>query len=127
MTQIDTPEVKLGLVSNVFSKMMFFKKAGDTEQGHSHCFDHLTLLAHGKIRIEANGKDTVFTSPNMIFIKAGVEHKLTAVEDETVIYCIHALRDGDQVGDIIDPSMIPSGITAETIEQSGIVKPLLNG
>jgi hypothetical protein len=106
------PQVKLGLVSNVWSKMMHFEKCGDLEQGHSHKFDHITLLASGKLQVRANGKPSEFVAPNMIFIKAGVEHELTALEDNTVCYCIHAIRDGERVEDIVDPTMIPEGINA---------------
>ena len=106
------PKVKLGLVSNVWSKQMVFEKAGDVEQGHSHCFDHMTLLAYGKLSIKANGKSTEFAAPNMIYIRAGVEHELTALQDGTVAYCIHAIRDGERIEDIVDPSMIPDGTDA---------------
>jgi quercetin dioxygenase-like cupin family protein len=104
------PDVKFGCVANLFSRMMFFKKAGDIEKGHSHQFDHLTLLAHGSLRVTVEGKETTFVAPNMIYIKADKVHELVALEDSTVAYCIHALRDGDAVGDIIDPSMIPEGV-----------------
>lgn len=88
---------------------MTFVKAGDVEQGHFHNFDHTTLLGAGSVLIKANGKETKFTAPQMIFIHADIEHELTALEDNTVAYCIHALRDGDNVGDIIDPASIPEG------------------
>jgi quercetin dioxygenase-like cupin family protein len=94
----------------VFVKQMRFIKAGDTEQGHSHCFDHLTLLATGKLRLTALGKSTDFTAPHHIFIKAGVEHELLALEDETVVHCIHALRDGERVEDIVDPASLPVSV-----------------
>jgi hypothetical protein len=44
----------------------------------------------------------------MIYIRAGKEHRLEALEDNTVAYCIHPLRDPDGSGDILDPSMIPN-------------------
>jgi len=106
------PKIKLGLVSNVWSKQMVFENVGDFEQGHSHCFDHMTLLAAGAIAITANGKTTEFVAPNMIFIKAGVEHALQATAPNTVVYCIHAIRDGERIEDIVDPSMVPAGTNA---------------
>lgn len=105
------PHVHISCVSNVFVKQMHFAKAGDMEQGHSHCFDHLTLLASGKLRLTAHGKSSDFTAPHHIFIKAGVEHELLALEDDTTVHCIHAIRDGDQVGDIIDPASVPESAT----------------
>lgn len=102
-------EFKIGCVANLFSKQMYFAKVGDKEEGHAHLFDHLTLLAKGRLRVTVDGKASDFTAPQMIYIKAGKIHELEALSDETVAYCIHALRDGDGVNDIIDPSMIPEG------------------
>lgn len=91
---------------------MHFKKSGDIEQGHTHNFDHLTLLAHGKLEVQVGDKTTVYQAPHMIFIHKDVEHKLTALEDDTVAYCIHALRKGNGVEDILDPEMVPDGVDA---------------
>jgi quercetin dioxygenase-like cupin family protein len=110
----------LGVADNLWSKQMHFLKAGDVEQGHKHCFSHFTLLAAGKLSIKVEGVASEFTAPHMIFIAAEKEHELTALEDNTVAYCIHPLRDGDQVEDILDPSMIPAGVNPLTL-----AKPLL--
>jgi hypothetical protein len=32
-------------------------------------------------------------------------------------YCIHALRDGNGVDDILDPAMIPEGVDPRTLAQ----------
>lgn len=103
----------IGLVANLFSKQMVFPKAGDIEVGHEHNFDHLTLLAAGALDVTVNGKTTNFKAPQMIYIRANTVHELVATQDNTVAYCIHALRDGDGVDDIIDPSMIPEGAGPE--------------
>ena len=104
-------KIKMGCVANLFSKMMHFEKAGDMEVGHTHCFDHLTLLANGKLKVMVQGKSTEFQAPHMIYIQKDKVHELVALEDNTLAYCIHALRNGDGVDDILDPSMIPDGIT----------------
>lgn len=88
---------------------MHFVNAGDCEMPHSHCHDHLTLLTKGRIRVTVNGKTSEFSAPHMIYVQAEQLHTLTALEDDTIAHCIHALRDGDRVEDIIDPSMIPAG------------------
>ena len=105
------PSIVLGCVANLFSRQMHFQEAGDIEHGHVHSFDHLTLLASGSLRITVDGLATEFKAPYMIYIKAEKNHELTALEDNTVAYCIHALRDGDGVDDILDPEMIPSGVS----------------
>ena len=107
MTQ--PPKIKLGNVPNLFSRMMHFEKAGDTEQGHTHQFDHLTLLATGKLQITVDGVVSEFTAPHMIYIRADKNHELVALVDETVAYCIHALFVPE--APMLDPSMVPAGVT----------------
>ena len=112
------PQYSISCVANLFCKQMLFTKAGDVEQGHCHAFDHTTLLGSGSVEIKANGKTSRFTAPQMIFIKADVEHEITALEDGTVAYCIHALRGGDGVDDILDPASIPAGVNPMSVAKS---------
>jgi quercetin dioxygenase-like cupin family protein len=113
----DQPHVQIGCVANLFSRQMHFKKAGDIEYGHTHPFDHLTLLASGSLRVSVNGKTTNFTAPHMIYIKAEHNHELVALEDNTVAYCIHALRNGNGVDDILDPASVPAGVEPRSVAQ----------
>ena len=108
------PEIKIGCVANLYSRMMHFRKAGDTELGHTHQFDHLTLLAKGRLRVTVEGVATDFTAPHMIYIHKDKVHELVALTDETVAYCIHALRDKENQ-DIIDPSMVPAGVDIQSL------------
>lgn len=107
---MSVPDIKIGCCANVFSRMMVFRKEGDVEKGHTHSFDHVTLVASGSVRVTANGKETDFVAPQFIYIKKDVFHKLEALEDNTVCACIHALRDGDNVEDIIAPEFVPEGV-----------------
>jgi quercetin dioxygenase-like cupin family protein len=100
----------ISVVGNTWVKQMIFEHKGNVHAGHSHSFDHQTLLAKGSVEVWANGKPTVFIAPTIIYIKAGIQHGMIAKEDGTVIYCIHPLRNGDQVGDIIDPASVPNGV-----------------
>lgn len=94
---------------------MVFALAGDKEKGHTHQFDHLTLLAAGTLQITVEGAATVFKAPHMIYIHKDKNHELLAMEDNTVAYCIHALRKEDGSGDILDPSMIPNGAQTDSV------------
>jgi quercetin dioxygenase-like cupin family protein len=107
---MSTPVINIGCVANLFSRMMHFKRAGDIEIGHTHQHDHLTLLAKGKLKVTVEGVTSEFTAPHMIYIHKDKVHELEALTDETVAYCIHALRDKDS-GEILDPSMIPAGVS----------------
>lgn len=90
---------------------MYFAKAGDANEGHVHNYDHTTLLAYGSVRVHVNGQTTDFKAPQMIYIQAGKSHFIEALEDGTVAYCVHALRNKD-TEDIIDSSQIPMGVNA---------------
>jgi len=102
---MNKPLVNIGCVKNVFVRQMHFSKIGDFENGHAHAFDHMTLLAKGKLLVKIDEDVTEFTAPTMIFIKAELTHQLTAMSDDTVVYCVHALRDENE--DIIDPESVP--------------------
>ena len=105
------PEVQISCVSNMYVRMMHFKSAGDIEHGHSHPFDHMTLLAEGRLQVTVDGKSRDFDAPKILFIAKDKEHELRALEDHTVAFCVHAIRDGERVEDIIDPEgiVIPPG------------------
>ena len=104
------PAISIGCVANLYSRMMHFRCAGDVENGHTHQFDHLTLLAKGRLQVTVEGVVSEFVAPHMIYIRADKNHELIALEDDTVAYCIHALRSKD-TEDILDPSMIPAGVS----------------
>lgn len=105
------PEIQLSCVSNMYVRMMHFKHSGDTEHGHSHPFDHMTLLAEGRLRVTVDGASRDFDAPKILFIAKNKEHELVALQDHTVAFCVHAIRDGERVEDIIDPEgvVIPPG------------------
>lgn len=109
-----TPNIQIGLVSNVFIRQMIFENIGDTENGHSHPFDHVTLLTNGSLAVTIDGSTTEFTAPQMIFIEKTVEHTLVALENNTTAYCIHALRDINKSDDIVAPEMVPTKHTLST-------------
>lgn len=117
---MNTPEVAIGCVANLWSRQMHFLKKGDIEIGHTHQFDHLTLLAKGKLKVTIDGSVSYFQAPYMIYIRKDDVHELEALEDDTVAYCIHALRTGDQT-EILDPMMIPERgigkITSDSCER----------
>lgn len=86
---------------NIFVREMRFEKAGDVVDGHTHNFDHTTYIARGSVQIEAIDDDgTVLRSVvkrasdgfNFVLIKAGVKHRLTALEDDSMGHCIYAHR-----------------------------------
>lgn len=114
------PETKMSCVKNLWTRQMYFAKAGDANEGHVHNYDHITLLAYGSVRVHVEGNVTEFTAPQMIYIQAGKSHFIEALKDGTVAYCVHALRDKN-TEEILDPSQIPNGVDAL---KTGMAKPL---
>jgi hypothetical protein len=115
---MEQPQIEISSIANIFSRQMHFLKAGDTELGHTHQFDHMTLLASGSLRVTIEGQTSEFKAPKMIFIHKDKVHELVALEDNTVAYCIHALRWGSGLNDIIDPACIPAGANPEDFSRS---------
>lgn len=117
---MDAPITNIACVGNLWLRQMHFAKAGDCNEGHTHNFDHTTLLAVGSVEVDVEGRKSTFVAPHMIYITAGKRHFLTALEDNTVAYCVHALRSAE-TEEILDPSMVPAGVDPWA---SGIAKPL---
>ena len=103
------PIVKLISLSNVYTRMMHFIKKGDVEHGHKHTFDHATLVSSGSVLYEVLGDQgkvefsKVFQAPDMVYVNKDRFHRITALEDNTVCGCIHAIRADDMDIDIIPP------------------------
>lgn len=94
-----SPEIQIVAISNVFSRLMHFKSQGDVEIGHSHPYDHATLLSSGSVLYEVldgpNGNTVAskeFKAPGYIFVEKEKFHRITALENNTVCACIHAIR-----------------------------------
>jgi quercetin dioxygenase-like cupin family protein len=104
------PTVSFCCVSNLWIRMMHFQNVGDCNEGHEHNFDHVTLLSKGSVEVDVEGQKTTFKAPHMIYIIKGKRHFLTALEDDTVASCVHAVRSGEREEDIMDPEMVPAGV-----------------
>jgi hypothetical protein len=83
---------QLGYFGNIWIVQNHFKKAGAILGEHEHKFDHVSLLVKGKVRIEVKGHPAKeFTGPTFIIIRKDKAHRITALEDETIIFCLFAL------------------------------------
>lgn len=69
-------------------QMELFK--GNTALKHVHSYDHLSILAEGKVVVSSDGsEDVIYTAPACITIKKNVHHAVTALED-SLWYCVHS-------------------------------------
>lgn len=99
-----------GYVGNVWVRQNWLERAGDTGGGHAHYHDHITLLVRGSVSVRVGDEPSKeFTAPTFIAVKKNYSHEIVALEDDTVFYCVFALRDIDgEVMDIVDVANLPN-------------------
>jgi hypothetical protein len=87
-------------------------KKGEVIEGHSHNFPHMSLCLLGSVQIKARLPDGErmrnFYAPSsqllnrdeagwarrcVVEIADGIHHEITALEDDTVFWCIYVPRD----------------------------------
>lgn len=87
--------------SNIFIREMALRRAGEVVHGHAHTFAHTTYVTRGAVRIERLGPDgqveraievRAADGLNWALIRAGVCHRITALEDDSMAHCIYAHR-----------------------------------
>lgn len=85
--------VEIKLTDDLFVKTAMVADAGTIIPAHAHTYDHVTLLAYGSMRVEADGEMLGdFTGPVGILIRAHVKHTMTTLTPGVVFACIHALH-----------------------------------
>ena len=100
-----SPKTHFEIVDNVFVKLHQFINVGDTHEGHAHSFDHITLLANGSVKMVHDKGEAEFKAPHLIVTPKGIRHQFTALEENTVFCCIHAIREKDELDAIADPNI----------------------
>lgn len=85
---------------NIFIRPNALLSKGHITHGHRHKFDHTTIVFMGSVHVKTTEEDgTViekdFKAPSYLLIRAGVEHELTALEDDTTYWCVFSLRDSE--------------------------------
>lgn len=101
------PDMKtddMGVIGNVWVRQQYYPNKDKFHEGHKHHHDHVSLLATGRLMVKVEGHDPViYQAPTFFKIAAEHKHQLIPLEDETVAYCVFALRDdNDQVVDEFD-------------------------
>ena len=82
---------------NVYIRPHANMAKGDVLEGHTHNFDHVSIVFTGAVRVDAvltDGREVSaeFKAPAHCLIKAEVVHKITALEDGTNFWCVYAHR-----------------------------------
>lgn len=61
---------------------------------HQHHYAHTSILAKGKVKLIADGVETIVTAPAVLTLEEGVNHEIFAI-DESIWYCIHQTLETD--------------------------------
>jgi quercetin dioxygenase-like cupin family protein len=110
---------ELGYFGNIWVRQHVLEKKGNSFPGHTHKFDHVTLLSKGSVMVHVEGKEPKkFTAPTFIIIRKEHQHNIEALEDDTLYYCVFALRniDGEVVEDIFGEEHDP--MSAMSVESN---------
>lgn len=107
-------KTKISVVANLWVKSMRFEAKGESADGdhvgHKHKFPHQTILAFGVFKVTVDGLDYVYDASEeerIVYIEAGKIHKISSMSDVALAFCVHPIRDGEEVEDIVDPADMP--------------------
>ena len=109
------PECKTTVAQNIFINMMTFRHRGDRNLGHLHSYDHLTVLSSGAIEVHCDGMVGRLRAPRLFLTPKDRAHQFYALEDNTVVACVHPLRHPAQNNEIL-PKDTPPGACGHLIE-----------
>lgn len=73
----------------IYCKLMRIKEDHEVVS-HKHNYDHLSMLFSGCVIVEADGVQKTYWSPDVIEIKAGIDHSVIAVNGPAIWGCTHA-------------------------------------
>jgi len=80
--------------SGVYAKQMLLPK-GYFAVSHAHKYDHLSILASGKVIVTTDDSEHTYIAPACITIEKHKNHSVAALED-AVWFCIHATEETDE-------------------------------
>lgn len=88
--EINVEKWEFHAADGIFIKQMYLEHAGDLVGQHAHTYDHTSMLAAGAVRVWADDECLGdFTAPTGVFVAARKKHRMQALEDGTIMYCIH--------------------------------------
>jgi hypothetical protein len=108
-------EVDLGYFGNIWVKQHRASAEGLERHGHTHKFDHVTLLAQGSVEVSVKGfSPKVFHAPTFIVIRKNYEHNFKALTDNALWYCVFAIAGQEyELGDLFGEKNDPVGSGSE--------------
>ena len=92
------PTTHLTMYGGVYALSHAVKDAGTILPQHSHTFPHLSAIMAGAVQVVADGEDLgTFEAPALVKIAARTKHTFTTLRPDTVICCLHAVAEGEEV------------------------------
>lgn len=92
------PIGELTLFAGIFLKTWTVPDVGTLMPQHAHEFPHISLIVTGAVQIWRGDEDLgVFHAPAAVKIAAYVFHKFLTLTSNTIVACIHAVGDGEDV------------------------------
>lgn len=108
-----------GIIGNIWIAKNILPTKGMSVDQHAHEHDHASLLVSGKALVQVGDNEPMlFEAPTFIMVRANRFHKFTAAEDNTVWYCIFALREYDGLPietSVAESNVPPADILANSI------------
>lgn len=91
---VDAITDEMGFFGNIWIRKLYFPTKETIHDGHTHPHDHMSMLISGSVKVEVEGfKTQTFKAPTFVSIKKEYKHKITALEDETIWFCMFAFND----------------------------------
>ena len=83
---------------NIYIRRVRLAKAGDVLHGHTHNFDHTTIVFTGAVHVHATceagcNKKQDFAAPSHFLVRKDWRHEITALVDGTEFWCVYSHRD----------------------------------
>lgn len=96
---------------NIYLKQMDFDDSNQVYHGHHHEYDHVTMVARGRVRVTfsevpfAGIPEEVkeYSAVSMFITRSFRLHTIVSLEPNTTVCCIHAVRTKD--GKILEPDI----------------------
>jgi hypothetical protein len=82
---------------NIFIRPIHLQMVGQQIKGHTHNFDHTTIILTGSVNILVERPDKTtyeqsVAAPNFLLIRAQYKHEITALEENTTLFCVYSHR-----------------------------------
>lgn len=109
MALVDLEHPKHYCVGGVYVKELFLEHIGDKVRSHKHAYDHLSLVAAGRVRVTVDGQVTDYPARSAVKVEAGKEHMIEALEPHSLWYCIHSVPEDLRGEDVLDAQVVRGG------------------